>query len=92
MAFDAEDAEDDHFVSIGSSRGRQSERGQTNVSLFSYTYIGVTGQLCLMKLLDKRKPPAAVQTFNDGRPVLAGFVLSDKPVAEDRWYAIHSFS
>ncbi|TFY64484.1 hypothetical protein EVJ58_g2600 [Rhodofomes roseus] len=28
------------------------------------------------------------QTFNDGRPVLKGFVLSDKPVAEDRWFPL----
>ena len=28
---------------------------------------------------------SASHTFHDGRPVLAGFVLSDKPVAEDTW-------
>ena len=35
----------------------------------------------------KRVPPKSLttQTFRDGRPVLKGFVLSDKPVAEDRW-------
>lgn len=27
-------------------------------------------------------------TFNDGRPILAGFVASDKPVSEDRWYPL----
>ncbi|KIJ65418.1 hypothetical protein HYDPIDRAFT_27428 [Hydnomerulius pinastri MD-312] len=27
-------------------------------------------------------------TFRDGRPPLAGFVLSDKPVAEDMWFPI----
>ncbi|KAG7445117.1 DUF1604-domain-containing protein [Guyanagaster necrorhizus] len=26
--------------------------------------------------------------FNDGRLILAGFVASDKPVLEDRWYAL----
>ena len=25
------------------------------------------------------------QTFSDGRPVLKGFVLSDRPVVEDKW-------
>ncbi|KAK0503910.1 hypothetical protein EDD18DRAFT_1411712 [Armillaria luteobubalina] len=27
-------------------------------------------------------------TFNDGRPILAGFAASDKPVLEDRWYPL----
>ncbi|KAK0489296.1 hypothetical protein IW261DRAFT_1444153 [Armillaria novae-zelandiae] len=27
-------------------------------------------------------------TFNDGRPILAGFTASDKPVLEDRWYPL----
>ncbi|CCM02643.1 uncharacterized protein FIBRA_04747 [Fibroporia radiculosa] len=31
---------------------------------------------------------AGTQTFNDGRLVLKGFVLSDMPVAEDRWFPI----
>ncbi|GBE86697.1 G patch domain-containing protein [Sparassis crispa] len=31
---------------------------------------------------------ASVQTFSDGRTVLKGFVLSDRPVAEDRWFAL----
>ncbi|KAM5534503.1 hypothetical protein V8D89_011835 [Ganoderma adspersum] len=31
-------------------------------------------------------PAAIPQTFNDGTPVLKGFVLSAKPVAEDRWF------
>lgn len=34
------------------------------------------------------RPASSLTTFRDGRPVLAGFVLSDKPVAEDRWYAL----
>ncbi|KAF8972792.1 hypothetical protein BDZ97DRAFT_2004154 [Flammula alnicola] len=41
---------------------------------------------------DKRKPSAprssSVQNFRDGRLVLAGFVLSDVPVAEDRWFPL----
>lgn len=31
---------------------------------------------------------SVTQTFNDGRPVLKGFVLSDRPVAEDRWFPL----
>ncbi|KAF8902383.1 hypothetical protein CPB84DRAFT_1775955, partial [Gymnopilus junonius] len=28
------------------------------------------------------------QYFRDGRPVLTGFVLSDEPIAEDRWFPV----
>ncbi|KAH9926919.1 uncharacterized protein B0H18DRAFT_875905 [Fomitopsis serialis] len=31
---------------------------------------------------------SATQTFNDGRAVVKGFVLSDRPVAEDRWFPL----
>ncbi|KAL0953926.1 hypothetical protein HGRIS_005091 [Hohenbuehelia grisea] len=34
------------------------------------------------------RPTASVQTFQDGQPVLPGFVLSDRPVAEDRWFPL----
>ncbi|KAJ7493214.1 hypothetical protein B0H11DRAFT_952568 [Mycena galericulata] len=33
-------------------------------------------------------PPSSAETFHDGKPVLAGFVLSAKPVAEDRWFPL----
>ncbi|KAI0741391.1 hypothetical protein C8Q80DRAFT_1194175 [Daedaleopsis nitida] len=33
-----------------------------------------------------RAPPGITQTFKDGTPVLKGFVLSDNPVSEDRWF------
>jgi G patch domain-containing protein 1 len=32
-----------------------------------------------------KRSSSIVQHFRDGRPVVAGFVLSDEPVAEDRW-------
>ncbi|KAI0367581.1 hypothetical protein BV20DRAFT_1000266 [Pilatotrama ljubarskyi] len=35
---------------------------------------------------ESRIPPGITQTFMDGTPVLKGFVLSGKPVAEDRWF------
>ncbi|KAF4592842.1 hypothetical protein EYR38_008546 [Pleurotus pulmonarius] len=35
----------------------------------------------------KRKT-AGSQIFEDGKPVLPGFILSDKPVAEDRWFPL----
>ncbi|KAH9940773.1 uncharacterized protein BXZ73DRAFT_88499 [Epithele typhae] len=35
-----------------------------------------------------RAPPGITQNFNDGTPVLKGFVLSDKPVAEDRLFPL----
>ncbi|KAJ7105123.1 hypothetical protein C8R43DRAFT_1092179 [Mycena crocata] len=36
----------------------------------------------------KQKSVSATGTFHDGKPVLAGFVLSSKPVAEDRWFPL----
>ncbi|KAH9893159.1 hypothetical protein C8Q73DRAFT_791046 [Cubamyces lactineus] len=35
-----------------------------------------------------RAPHGITQTFRDGTPVLKGFVLSEKPVAEDRWFPL----
>ncbi|EIW59856.1 uncharacterized protein TRAVEDRAFT_148029 [Trametes versicolor FP-101664 SS1] len=37
---------------------------------------------------EPRVPPGITQTFHDGTPVLRGFVLSGKPVAEDRWFPL----
>ena len=80
MAYDVDEAEDDSLVSIGSSRTRASGRSHDAVSL-----IESLAKCQLMDFSVKRKPPTGTQTFNDGRLVLSGFVLSDKPVAEDRW-------
>ncbi|KAG5637846.1 hypothetical protein H0H81_002983 [Sphagnurus paluster] len=35
-----------------------------------------------------KRPASSVSTFRDGQPVLAGFVLSDQPVSEDRWFPL----
>ncbi|KAI5895592.1 uncharacterized protein SCHCODRAFT_02699468 [Schizophyllum commune H4-8] len=35
-----------------------------------------------------KRSSAFTQTFRDGQVVLPGFTLSDKPVAEDRWFAL----
>ena len=37
-------------------------------------------------MVQRTAQPGVTQTFRDGRVVLKGFVLSDKPVSEDRWY------
>ncbi|KAJ7132341.1 hypothetical protein C8R44DRAFT_773822 [Mycena epipterygia] len=34
------------------------------------------------------RPASSTDTFHDGKPVLAGFVLSSKPVAEDGWFPL----
>ncbi|KAJ7708879.1 hypothetical protein B0H17DRAFT_1031153 [Mycena rosella] len=34
------------------------------------------------------KPTYSTHTFHDGQPVLAGFVLCSKPVAEDGWFPL----
>ncbi|KAF8316649.1 hypothetical protein DL93DRAFT_2056211 [Clavulina sp. PMI_390] len=38
--------------------------------------------------LQERQPSVPTGIFNDGRPVLTGFALSDKPVAEDTWFKL----
>lgn len=79
VAFDATLGEDNHHISVGPS-GTRKAAAQVPVSLISLilgcSYSHVFG---------KRVPPGITQTFNDGTPVLKGFVLSDKPVSEDRW-------
>ncbi|KDQ26505.1 hypothetical protein PLEOSDRAFT_1057061 [Pleurotus ostreatus PC15] len=35
-----------------------------------------------------KRETTGFQTFEDGKPVLPGFILSDKPVAEDRWFPL----
>ncbi|KAI0831977.1 hypothetical protein BC628DRAFT_1311155 [Trametes gibbosa] len=37
---------------------------------------------------EPRVPPGITQTFHDGTTVLKGFLLSGKPVAEDRWFPL----
>ncbi|KAF4569550.1 hypothetical protein EYR36_009345 [Pleurotus pulmonarius] len=37
---------------------------------------------------DASRKTAGSQIFEDGKPVLPGFILSDKPVAEDRWFPL----
>ncbi|OSD05393.1 hypothetical protein PYCCODRAFT_1362247 [Trametes coccinea BRFM310] len=61
VAFDETLGDDDQHISIGSSRGKRSER-------------------------ETRVPPGITQTFRDGTTVLKGFILSNKPIAEDRWF------
>ncbi|KAJ8514295.1 hypothetical protein ONZ45_g8158 [Pleurotus djamor] len=40
------------------------------------------------KAQNSSRMTASYQFFQDGKPVLPGFVLSDKPVAEDRWFPL----
>ncbi|KAI0690482.1 hypothetical protein BC835DRAFT_1435011 [Cytidiella melzeri] len=40
------------------------------------------------KAVESSWAPGVTQTFKNGGPVLKGFVLSDRPVAEDRWFPI----
>jgi len=39
-----------------------------------------------MQDLQDREGRPSTRHFHDGHPVLPGFVLSDKPVAEDTWF------
>ncbi|KAK0466836.1 uncharacterized protein EV420DRAFT_1617123 [Desarmillaria tabescens] len=47
--------------------------------------ISIGGSSARGKTSSVRSTPG---TFNDRRPILAGFVASDKPVLEDRWYPL----
>ncbi|KAJ7138800.1 hypothetical protein C8R46DRAFT_1168247 [Mycena filopes] len=38
--------------------------------------------------INVKAPASSPYTFHDGKPVLAGFVISEKPVAEDRWFPL----
>lgn len=79
LAFDDSLGDDDQYISIGSSSRRQpSSREPVGRCTFLHSLVS-------LKLFDKRVPPGITQTFHDGTPVLRGFVLSGKPVAEDRW-------
>lgn len=78
VAYEAMD-EDDVRISMGPSASRRASPSQAAVSRLYARYRQVTD------VYAKRAAPGVTQTFNDGRQVLKGFVLSDKPVAEDRW-------
>lgn len=56
-----------------------------------YVLILIFALLCHFPYIIKRPAPPT-QNFRDGMPVLAGFVLSDKSVAEDRWLDPLSYS
>lgn len=77
LAYDA--ADDDDEIMIGSSR----RQGAVDVCTSLSRQVGVLADQRLVKRVAHK--PSTTQTFRDGRPVLKGFVLSDQPVAEDRW-------
>lgn len=78
VAYEAMD-EDDVRITMGPSGSKRAPPTQAAVSVLHVRHRHFTD------VSDKRAAPGVTQTFNDGRPVLKGFVLSDKPVAEDRW-------
>ncbi|KAF9466188.1 hypothetical protein BDZ94DRAFT_1252313 [Collybia nuda] len=36
----------------------------------------------------QQRPASFTSIFRDGRPVLAGFIITNKPVSEDRWFPL----
>lgn len=72
MAYDIAHGDDEDRIHVGGSKPKVS-------SSSSFPVYGCTN--------DPQRPAASTssQYLRDGKPVLAGFSLSDKPVAEDRW-------
>lgn len=76
MAYDASERDDDDRIVIGGKQhGARSKPDSVSVI---YTENGQLSNIF-------KRSTSSVQTFHDGRPVLKGFVLSEQPVAEDRW-------
>jgi G patch domain-containing protein 1 len=84
-AYDASEREGDFRISKGKAEPKSSMVSRLNPFLKI---------LCLDSYVFKRPSSSsnASSTFHNGQRVLDGFVLSDKPVAEDRWYfTLHLF-
>lgn len=81
------DADDDDVdVYDGGSRGggRRLAFDEEEKDQDDHIVMGRPGQASQQETLNRR--PASSSTFSDGRPLLPGFVLSDKPVSEDTWW------
>ncbi|OCH96293.1 hypothetical protein OBBRIDRAFT_787368 [Obba rivulosa] len=86
------DADDDDVDVYGGDIGR---RGRTQMAYDvtdldddGHIAIGSSRTRSVARGPDNRAPAASNQTFSDGRPVLKGFLLSDRPVSEDRWFPL----
>jgi len=88
LAYDASDREDNDKIMI---TGRSSIRTRNKPEMVS-----VPRRLPLFEnnsdIYITKRAASSVQTFRDGTPVLSGFVLSDKPVAEDQWLVAQFFA
>lgn len=69
---------DDQHLTIGSRSALK--RAANNI-----VSVKAKGGSVKILTINKRQAPVITQTFQDGRLVLAGFLLSEKPAAEDRW-------
>lgn len=78
-AYDHIDREEDDKIAIGSRAERKVAKTRAEVVSLSLPLFN----LALFHI--HKRPAASLATFSNGTPVLAGFVLSDKPVAEDLW-------
>lgn len=76
QAYDIAERGDDDAILLG---GRHDKGSKVNI-----VSILLPARIRALFHIFKR-PASSLATFRDGKPVLAGFVLSDKPVAEDRW-------
>jgi G patch domain-containing protein 1 len=79
MAYDVGEAEDDEHVVLGGSRAIHKASGKT---------VGiVVHSLCHVMYVQLLFQTPSSSTFLHGLPIISGFVRSEKPLIEDRWYA-----
>ena len=79
LAYDAGDEEDDRIILGSKSNHTKNVRPLDSPPL----YVWHLSLIYIFQSQTSNSP--SIFTFHDGRPVLAGFVLSEKPVMEDKW-------
>lgn len=78
MAYDISEHDDGDRIVIGSNKNGVQHK-QAQVSFFCHPTFDTL-------IHTFKRSTSSAQNFQDGRLVLTGFVLSDKPVTEDRWW------
>jgi G patch domain-containing protein 1 len=76
LAYDIAERDDDDTIQIGGRNGKGLKANIVSIVLLTH----FRSRFYILK-----RPASSLTTFRDGKLVLAGFVLSDRPVAEDRW-------
>lgn len=94
FAFNQDEDEDDEMLRMGPSR---SKAGLSKVRLrwwpCCFSSCTLTPYAALAEQNDSRpsrpsrpEPPISSSTWHDGRPVIRGFIVSSKPIMDDKWF------